>query len=262
MTGDTSYDRRFFPKIAASEEEHFWFYTRNRIIATVVRQIVASLQPGYRVVEVGCGTGAVLRELVRVCDRGDVIGMDLSPEAVAFAQKKASCPVFVGDAECPPVPGQFDVIGTFDVLEHLADDRKTLAGLNLMLKPGGALVLTVPAHMLLWSYFDVASRHYRRYTPPGLTQLLQECGFEVEYLTQFMMTIFPLVWLLRRVRGGAAMEHDKAFEKAATEFKIVPGINGILKLVLSVEVFAIERHWRLPAGTSLLVVARKKQTEA
>jgi SAM-dependent methyltransferase len=259
MTARASYDARFFAKIAASEEEHFWFYARARIIATAVKRVVASLQPGYRVIEVGCGTGVVLRELVRVCDRGDVVGMDLFSEAVAFAQKKASCPVFLGDAERPLVPGQFDVVGMFDVLEHLSDDRKTLVGLNRMLKPGGVLVLTVPAHMLLWSYFDVAACHYRRYEPSGLAQILQEGGFEVEYLTEFMMSLFPLVWLLRRVKGGdVVMDRERAAEKAATEFKIVPGINGVLKLILSVEALAIERRWRLPVGTSLLAVARKK----
>jgi SAM-dependent methyltransferase len=122
--------------------------------------------------------------------------------------EKTSCPVFLGDAERPPVLGQFDVVGIFDVLEHLADDRKTLTGLNLMLKPGGALVLTVPAHMSLWSYFDVASRHCRRYAATELEQILRESGFEVDYLTQFMMSLFPLVWLIRRIKGGRA--HDRS----------------------------------------------------
>jgi SAM-dependent methyltransferase len=260
MTKGASYDPRFFARIAAIEEEHFWFGARTRIIASAVKRVVAPLQPGYRVLEVGCGTGVVLRELVRVCDRGHVVGMDLFPEAVAFAQKKASCPVFLGDAESPPALGQFDAVGIFDVLEHLTDDRKTLTGLNLMLKPGGALVLTVPAHMALWSYFDVASRHCRRYAPSGLAQLLQEGGFEVEYLTEFMMSLFPLVWFLRRVKNGDAMvDRERAAEKAATELKIVPGINGFLKLILSVEAFAIQCRWRLPLGTSLLAVARKKR---
>jgi SAM-dependent methyltransferase len=184
--------------------------------------------------------------------------MDLFPEAVAFARKKASCPVFLGDAESPPALGQFDVVGIFDVLEHLADDRKTLTGLNVMLKPGGALILTVPAHMSLWSYFDVAACHRRRYAPSGLAQLLQEGGFEVEYLTEFMMSLFPLVRVLRRKKhGDELMDRERATEKAATELKIVPIINGLLKLILGVEAFAIQQRWRLPIGTSLLAVARK-----
>jgi hypothetical protein len=128
-----------------------------------------------------------------------------------------------------------------------------------MLKDGGALILTVPAHMTLWSYFDVAACHCRRYESPGLTQILQESGFEVEYLTQFMMSLFPLVWLTRRMRAGdAEADRERAAERAATELKIVPVLNGVLKFVLAGEAFAIQRRWRLPLGTSLLAVARKK----
>jgi SAM-dependent methyltransferase len=253
------YDPQFFAKIAAVEGKHFWFCARARIIACVVRQVVSSFQPGYRFVEAGCGTGMVLRELVRVCKGGDVSGIDLFPEAVAFAAERASCPVKVGDLEEPTVLGEADVVGTFDVLEHLADDRKILNGLNRILKPKGILILTVPAHMSLWSYFDVASRHYRRYTAAQLSQVLRESGFEVEYLTEFMMSLFPLLWLLRRLHGGTGeMDRENAVEKTANELTIVPIVNGILKLILTWEAFAIRRRWRLPIGTSLLAVARKK----
>jgi hypothetical protein len=128
-----------------------------------------------------------------------------------------------------------------------------------MLKPGGALILTVPAHMSLWSYFDVASCHHRRYTRARLGQILRESEFEIEYLTEFMMSLFPLVWLLRRIKGGSGMmDRERAAQKAANELTVVPILNGILKLILSVEAFAIKRRWRLPVGTSLLAVARKK----
>jgi SAM-dependent methyltransferase len=261
MTEAQGYDPQFFRKIAATEERHFWFCTRTRIIGSAVKQVVAGFEPGYRVIEVGCGTGVVLRELVRVCERGHVVGMDLFPEAVSFAREKASCPVFLGDAERPPGLGQFDAVCMFDVLEHLADDRKTLTTLNLMVKPGGALVLTVPAHMSLWSYFDVASCHCRRYAPSRLAKLLQESGFKVEYLTQFMMSLFPLVWLRRRTDDGSAVkDRNRAAEKAANELKVVPVINDLLKLILSIEVVAIRRRWRLPIGTSVLIVARKERT--
>jgi 2-polyprenyl-3-methyl-5-hydroxy-6-metoxy-1,4-benzoquinol methylase len=260
MTESASYDPRFFAKIAAVEEKHFWFCARARIIRCVASQVVGSLQPGYRFIEVGCGTGMVLRELVRLCKGGNVSGIDLFPEAVAFASKTALCPVMVGDVEEPTGFGEADVVGTFDVLEHLPDDRKVLNGLNQILKPGGKLILTVPAHMSLWSYFDVASRHYRRYTAAQLEQVLRESGFEVEYVTEFMMSLFPLLWLGRRLHGrGLGTDRESAVGRAAHELAIVPVINGILKLILSWETIAIRRRWRLPIGTSLLAVSRKRQ---
>jgi len=253
-----SYDPRLFAKIAAVEDRHFWFCARNRIIAAAVRSVADGLPPGYRVLEAGCGTGFVLRQLVEVCRDGEVVGMDLFPEAVAFASRRAGCRVLAGDVLDPPELGQFDLVGMFDVLEHLPDDRAILRGLHQLLKPGGVLLLTVPAHLSLWSYFDVSSCHCRRYEPDELAVKLAEAGFRIEYLTEFMTSIFPLVWLGRRVKGGSRTT-DRATADARTEneLKIVPGVNGLLKAVLSLEAAAIARRWRLPKGTSLLAVARK-----
>jgi len=253
-----SYDPRLFSKIAAVEDRHFWFCARNRIIAAAVRSVANALPPGYRVLEAGCGTGFVLRQLVEVCRGGEVLGMDLFPEAVAFASRRAGCRVLAGDVLNPPELGQFDLVGMFDVLEHLADDLAILSGLHRLLKPGGALLLTVPAHMSLWSYFDVSSCHCRRYEFGELASKLTEAGFRVEYLTEFMMSIFPLVWLGRRLKGGSrTTDRATADARTADELKVVPGVNGLLKAALSTEAAAIARRWRLPKGTSLLAIARK-----
>jgi SAM-dependent methyltransferase len=256
-----SYDPQFFAKIAAVEDRHFWFRARNRIIAAAVRSVVAELQPGYRVLEVGCGTGGVLRQLAEVCRGGEVMGMDLYPEAAAFARWRVSCPVTRGDVLNPPPLGEFDVVGVFDVLEHLPDDCSILRGLNRMLRPGEALLITVPAHMSLWSYFDVSSRHCRRYARNELAGRLRETGFRVEYLTEFMAIIFPLVWLGRRLKGGRhTVDRKAATVKTADELKITPGVNSVLEFILSKEAHAVARRWRLPFGTSLLAIARKPAT--
>jgi SAM-dependent methyltransferase len=253
-----SYDPQFFAKIAAVEDRHFWFCARNRIIAAAAHGVVAGLAPGYRVLEVGCGTGVVLRQLVEICRGGEVIGMDLFPEAVAFASRRASCPVLAGDVLNPPELGAIDMVGIFDVLEHLPDDRVILRGLHRLLKPGGALLLTVPAHMSLWSYFDVSSCHCRRYERGELASRLGEAGFRIEYLTEFMTVLFPLVWAGRRLKGGKrSINREEANAKTSGELKVVPGMNGLLKAVLSLEAAAIARRWRLPKGTSLLAIARK-----
>ena len=129
-------------------------------LAAATRSVVAGLQPGYRVVEVGCGTGIVLQQLKQVCTGGEVMGMDLYPEAVEFASRRAGCRVIVGDVLNPPPLGQFDVVGMFDVLEHLPDDRAILRGLNRLLKPGGALVTPAVARR----HVEVTpQRHVRRH---------------------------------------------------------------------------------------------------
>jgi SAM-dependent methyltransferase len=253
-----SYDRTFFEKIAAIEDRHFWFCARRRVVRAALQPIINKLPDGYRVLELGCGTGGILAELTSVCRRGEVIGMDLYPEAAAFAKQRAACQVIVGNIVNPPDIGKFHVIGMFDVLEHLPNDRRILSTVNHMLHDRGVLVLTVPAHMMLWSYFDVPARHYRRYESPQLVRVLGEAGFTVEYVTEFMVGIFPLFWLMRRIVGDKTAAGSSPADKAAYELKVVPVINEILKLVLAWEPLAVRRRWQLPLGTSLLAIAHKQ----
>jgi SAM-dependent methyltransferase len=254
MTQHDMYDPRFFSRLWEVEDRHFWFRARNGAITALVASIVEDLDAGYRVLEVGCGTGNVLRHLERVCRRGHVIGLDLFHEGLRFARKRVTCPLVQADMQQPPFRTQFEVIGLFDVLEHLPDDLAVLRSLHALLAPGGTLLLTVPAHMSLWSYFDEASCHYRRYAPRELERKLLESGFEVAFLTPYMMSIFPLVWLGRRLaaRGGKS-----AADLASNELKITPGLNALLARLLAIEVRVLSARRRLPTGTSLLAVGKR-----
>lgn len=253
------YDPQFFAKIAAVEDRHFWFRARNRVIAAAVSNLVRELSPGYRVLEVGCGTGGVLRKLSEVCRWGEVFGCDLYPEAVEFARKKSGCFVFANDIMNPPTEmGQFDLVCFFDVLEHLPDESQTLRALRSFLKADGRLILSVPAHSSLWSYFDVAACHCRRYEPEQLTHVLQENGFRIEYQTEFMSLLFPIIWLSRRMAGaGFPGSRATAASKAASELKVVPALNELLAMVLAWEPSMIRRRMKLPVGASLLAIASK-----
>jgi SAM-dependent methyltransferase len=165
----------------------------------------------------------------------------------------------VADILSPPADlGEFDVVCIFDVLEHLPDEQRTLAALAKVLKPGGILIVTVPAHASLWSYFDVAGHHCRRYERGSLLAALRDAGFRTKTLSEFMMALYPIVWLLRRINAREGMTPDEAAAKAASEFKIVPVINSILRLLLRWEPLALKSALRIPIGTSLLAVAEKK----
>src|SRR5262249_33632656 len=150
--------------------------------------------------EVGCGTGVVLRALEPICRHGRLTGMDLYEEGLAAARRRLSCKLIQGDIlRPPPLAEVFDVVGSFDMIAHLEDDRQALRKLAAKTRPGGGLVITVPANPRLWSYFDEANHHCRRYVPDDLAAKAEAAGFAVEYLSHFMATIFPLVWLKRRV---------------------------------------------------------------
>ena len=216
MSTDT-FNPDFFESLFASEDRHFWFQARNRVIAALVRQLTSAWPPGYRVLEVGCGTGNTLRVLESVCTNGLVVGLDLFAEGLRFARSRVQCPLIRGDIRRLPFLPSFALIGLFDVLEHLPDDIAVLRHLREVLLPGGQLCLTVPAHMSLWSYFDEASHHCRRYEPAELEGKLGQAGFEVEYVSQYMRLLYPLMWFGRRWakwRSGTA----KLSEAAATGF--------------------------------------------
>ena len=257
----SSYDCMCFRLLFASEDRHFWFRARNLVIATLVRQITAGLVSDYRVLEVGCGTGNVLRALERTCPYGTVVGMDLFAEGLHYAHRRTSCSLVQGDVRVPPFGTRFDLIGLFDVLEHMSDDTQVLHDLNSILAPNGALLLTVPAHKSLWSYFDEECHHYRRYELNEIYRKLIVAGYRVEYLTQFMASIFPLVWLRRRltmlVHRYLARNRVRIHD-FAVELYVPPVINELLALLLFQEARLIARRRQLPIGTSLLAIARKE----
>ncbi len=157
------YDPQYFGLLFAVEDKHFWFRTRNRIIAALIHQIAFPPQSDCQILEVGCGTGNVLRILENGFPQGTVVGMDLFAEGLQYARRRTSCDLVQGDARKLPFCRQFDVIGLFDLLEHLPNDKQILHDLHCILKPHGILILTVPAHQSLWSDFDEMSHHRRRY---------------------------------------------------------------------------------------------------
>ena len=231
-----SYDPDHFAPLFEAEDRHFWFRSRNAIISALTEQIVAPLGQGYRVLEVGCGTGNVLRRLSTVCTGGLVIGMDLFIEGLAFARTRTSAPLVQGDVYHSPFSTEFDMIGLFDVVEHIEDDERVFSSLHGLLKPGGSLFVTVPAHMSLWSYFDTASHHCRRYEIPELTERLARAGFEIEYVTEFMTALYPLVWLGRRVAAMMRGPSERGRPRPALRWLgVVVGVYLVVVLAFSLK---------------------------
>jgi SAM-dependent methyltransferase len=251
----------FAPCLFDAEDRHFWFRARNTILSRLIGQIVKGLPSGYRVLEVGCGNGNVLRMLEQVCANGELLGMDLVAEKLEFARRRVHCTLRQGDLRQLSSGEAFHLIGMFDVLEHLEDDHGALRALGNALRRDGLLVLTVPAHWALWSYADTHAGHYRRYDAAHLERLLQESGLHVEFCTQFMAALYPLMWLGRRLaslwRSPKAGPHrDRAL--FCQELRVIPFVNDLLMRLLVCEAPLIARRCRLPIGTSLLAVARKE----
>src|SRR4029077_15825212 len=149
-------------------------------------------------------------------------------------------PLVQGNLEQPGFGAQFDLIGAFDVVEHLSDDLQVFRSIHSMLKPNGMLLLTVPAHQSLWSYFDEVSHHCRRYEASDLRRKLNQCGYEIEFLSQFMASTYPLLWFVRRIksirsRNDSSDSAERHRALSLEELRIVPVLNGLLTFVLTQE---------------------------
>lgn len=257
---ESTYDPGVYESLVSVEERHFWFRARNRAIVAAFESIRGQLKPGYRVLEVGCGTGNVLRALQPAAVGGTVIGMDLHAEGLRYARRRVDPALLVrGDAGRPPFSTTFEVVGLFDVLEHLEHDVEVLRSLRSLLTSDGFLLLTVPADPKLWSYFDVGSRHKRRYRRDELQEKLTAAGYSVEYLTPYMGVLYPILWMGRRVTGRrfqSTTDARQAWDVAEADLRVRPVSGAVLGFALEQELHLLRRRVRLPFGASLLAVAR------
>jgi SAM-dependent methyltransferase len=245
-----------FGALAAAEARHFWFRSRQRVIDVLARQAARTLPGGARILEIGCGNGALLAVLAAACPGARVFGMDLFGEGLARPGRAAT--LVQADAAAPPFTAAFHLVGMFDILEHVADDAAVLTRARGLLVPGGRLLLTVPGHPGLWSYADEASSHFRRYTRTQIGRRLAEAGYVVHYATHFMTAVAPLVWLGRRLAPIAARaRHGPATSQtlAHAELRLPGPLNHLLALACAPERALIARRWRLPVGTSIAVIA-------
>lgn len=254
---EKGYDPEHFARLADVEAQHFWFAGRRKLIRAVVARIAQALPSGCRVIELGCGTGNILAALADACPSGRIFGMDLFHEGLAFARRTATAFLVQGDATRSPFSVGFDIVGAFDVLEHVENDAGMLREIRSLLNPGGKFVLTVPAYQWLWSGFDELSHHQRRYDEGELGRKLRSAGFQVISMCPFMMIMVPLMWW--RCKKDWCDVNNRSAELLEREIRIVPIVNGVMKVkvVLSCESSLVAAGIHLPFGSSLLAVAAK-----
>lgn len=252
-----SYDPRYFEPLFAAEERHFWFVARNKVICALARKILGQRE-NASILEVGCGTGNVLQALEAEFPEAELVGMDLFQEGLQFARRRVHCGLVQADLSHPPFERTVDLLGMFDVLEHIQDDMDVLSQAEKLIKPGGWLLLTVPSDPKLWSYFDVASHHVRRYSEKELSDKVQENGFKLDFVSPYIAATYPLVWLTRNARENTGSSGaDSVESRAEDELKIIPVVNEILRGILSLEAGWLSGRRRLPFGSSLVLMAQK-----
>jgi SAM-dependent methyltransferase len=233
--------------MAMIENRHWWFVARRALFAEVLRPNIP--EPGSILVDVGCGTGGNLRFLGAY---GAVVGLELNAAAAQIAAAHGQV-VRGGDTEFWPIAeNSVTTFTALDVLEHIPDDKTAMIRLFASLKPGGILLLSVPAYRWLWSEHDELLHHQRRYNRRDVTELAASAGFSIDYVSYHNCILFPVSVFLRvlsRLSGGRIGIDENRVPP--------PPINGLLRKVYSLERHLVRNRVRLPFGLSIMAVLRK-----
>jgi SAM-dependent methyltransferase len=243
------FDTRSFELLPDAEERSFWFRARNRLIVWALQRYFPRARS---FLEVGCGTGFVLRGLRDAFPDLELTGSELFEQGLDVARRRLSDVRLIRlDARQLPFEAEFDVVGSFDVIEHINEDEMALASIFRALKPGGGLLLTVPQHPHLWSAADEFGRHVRRYRRGELVDKLERAGFCVEHVTSFVTLLLP-VMAISRIRQRRLDTFDPL-----SEYRHSRTVDVALERVMDVERAMIRAGLSLPLGGSLLAVGRR-----
>jgi SAM-dependent methyltransferase len=249
-----AYDPSWFSGLAAAEERHFWFIARSELIAGLVGQLLPDPDHAPWVVEVGCGTGKVLSAVGSALPKSKLVAFDYFSEGLEIARTRSTAYAVQGDANALPFLPGFDLAGMFDVLEHIPEDVEALARVREILRPGGWLLVTVPALRSLWSDIDVHSGHQRRYTRQDLDAKLNQAGFVPHRSSYFMASLFVPTFLLRRISSRASRRTPS--DRSVDELTLRPTANRVALALLRLENRRLLRGRSMPIGTSLVTIAR------
>ena len=244
-----------FDGLSLAEDSHFWFRTRNRLLTGLVNKYCHYAKS---FLEVGCGNGTVLRAMAGARKWERIAGMEFHVNALLNARARLGDRVELiqADARKIMIEGAFDMVGAFDVIEHIVEDEAVIRQMRSALAPGGHLILAVPQHPFLWSASDVAAQHVRRYRRGELESKLSAAGMQPIFSTSFVSLLLPGMLASRLARRGAAMD---AKVEANAEFSIPPWLNRAFGIVTDLEVNLSLSGVRWPMGGSRMVLARRAE---
>jgi SAM-dependent methyltransferase len=249
---DVGMDPASFAFLAEAEKRHFWFRQRNRLIAGLVHR---HFPDARSYLEVGCGNGVVMAAIAADRNWDRLVGSELHPSALRFARGRLpAAELLQMDARRIPFRAAFDLVGAFDVIEHIEEDEAVLAAMAGAARPGAGIVVAVPQHPLLWSGADDAAYHVRRYRRGELEGKMERAGLRVIRSTSFVSLLLPLMLLSRSLDRSRRGDTRSVVGR---EFEISRLMNATLGGVTAVEVTATLAGLSWPAGGSRIVVATR-----
>ncbi len=234
----------------AEVEDHMWYF--HSLHAHVHRELLRSVAPteAAEILDAGCGTGGLIQRLRGWEPRWRFSGIDYSALACEFAAKRCAVPIAEASVTALPFPpASFDAIVSADVICQIDNPQIALAEFYRCLRPGGTVVINVPAYMWMWSYHDVVCETKHRYVRGELVEMLTQAGFAVYSSTYWNTLLFPLLALRRKLLTGLRNTSDVQSYPAPVE--------AICRTAMSVEHASIGMFGSFPFGSSVLAMARR-----
>jgi SAM-dependent methyltransferase len=232
-------------------EDHYWWFVGRRLLA--LRLLRKYLKPGAgkpAVLDIGCGTGVVSRELSAWCD---VVSLDMSSLALGYCKQRGLGRLVQGDGQRLPLKtDSFDAVIGLDIYEHIEEDELSFRETLRVLKPGGIVVLSVPAFKSLWGPHDIALMHHRRYRRVELADKLRRAGFGLLRVGYSVFFLFPAVVIVRM------FEKRRKGPAKANLVPVSPLVNAGLIGLQRLEAALISQV-SLPWGSTVVAVARKPE---
>jgi SAM-dependent methyltransferase len=252
----SGFDPASFSNLASIEKGHFWFEPRNRLITGMALRLFPQAR-SY--MEIGCGTGFVLAAMAERSTLTRIVGSELHPRGLEIARGRVPngrAEWIQMDARAIPAWEEFDLVGAYDVIEHIEEDETVLRQAHDSLRPGGGIIITVPQHPWLWSATDDVAHHVRRYRLGEIEGKLRAAGFEIVASTSYTSVLLPIMMaarMLSKVRGQVSSAG------AVNKGELRPGqmTNQLMEWLLQLEVAATFRGVRWPVGGSRVVAARR-----
>lgn len=231
------------------EARHFWFRGFRQFVAPAIADI-AGTRRDLRLLDCGCGTGHNLATLLR--PYGQAFGFDVTPGGLVHARAAGLALARADMSAIPFQSSRFDLVTSFDVMQYVRDDGAVMKEMARVLKPGGGLVVTASALDILRGGHAGTWPEVRRYTTARMRSIVEAAGLTITRLTYLFATLFPAMVAVRALRRDADTGSSGDWEM---DVPAAP-INAALTAMLRAEA-ALSRHVPMPAGSSVLVVARK-----
>jgi len=234
------------------EQTHWWFVGKQFLIKSILRRLYAKGTKERNILDIGCGTGIILKLLSGF---GTAYGMELSPEAIQFLGRRDLKLVVRSDANAPIAfrNNSFSAITCLDVLEHVDNDFFLIKELVRVCKPGGHIIITVPAFNVLWSVHDDALHHRRRYTRNRLLEKVDQLNCKVIKSSYYNTALILPILVVRKLKR---LFSKKQVVRSDFFMRIPRWLNALLTFLFTSEICCLQ-FLSFPFGVSFLLILQK-----